>query len=289
MTNHDRRRFLRNTSIAAGVTLGITSATAAADQTQLGYVSTRGHFDCDGDLVADPESYETHGVPCFDRGCADELTIHVHGWKNKEDKDDAQEGFATVDDALDSAGYDGELVGWSWDSDCGWYSSKDNAWGNGRKLARFVRDYRHLHGDDPTVRITTHSLGARVGFSAAYHLADADVTWEAVRSVHHLGGAIPWDWPDQDRFQSGLIDAVGASYNYVNGDDSILGWGAYKWAEAGGNAVGRYGSENGGSCNFQDWDVTDWWDSSHGLGDYVGHCNDLIVADMNRVDEYDNC
>ena len=288
MMDANRRQFLLRTTATAGAALGIASGSATADHGPTGYVSTRDHFDCDGNALRDLDAYDTHDVPCFDRGCADELLVHVHGWKNK-DETDAFDAFENASEYLHAAGYDGDVIGWWWDSDCDWSTSKDNAWWNGKKLAHFVRDYRFLHGNDPTVRIMGHSLGVRVALSFAYYLEEHGVTWEAVRSMHLPGGAVPWDWPDHENLAAGLTDAVGATFNYFNEDDSVLGWGAYKWAEAGGYALGKYGSENGGTCNFHDHDVTDWWGSGHSFHDYISHCNGRIVADMHSVDEYDQC
>ena len=287
MTLH-RRRFLKQTGIAAGATLGVAASTASADGWSTGYVSTRGHFDCDGNHLEDPEAYDTHNVPAFDRAPEDELLIHIHGWKNKGEED-AQGAFDNAKTQLQNAGYDGEVIGWWWDSDCGWYTSKDIAWWNGLKVAQFIRDYRHLHGNDPTIRVMGHSLGVRVGLTIPYYFDEHGVTWEAVRSMHLLGGAAPHDWPDHENLEDGLEQAFGAVYNYYNEDDTILGWGAYKVAELGGRAVGKYGSENGGTCNFHDWDVTSWWGSGHDFTDYIQHCNDLVVTDMGRVDEYRDC
>ena len=288
MTEHNRRQFLKRTGIAAGISLGTTVGAVNADEWPTGYVSTRNHFDCDGNALEDMLAYETNDVPCFDTGCADELLVHVHGWKNKDDGD-AQNAFENADTYLSQAGYDGEVIGWWWDSDCGWSTSKDIAWWNGQKLAQFVRDYRFLHGNDPTVRIMGHSLGVRVALSMVYYLDDMGVTWEAVKSMHLPGGAVPWNWPDHENLEDGLINTIGATFNYFNEDDSTLGWGAYKWAEAGGYALGKYGSENGGTCNFHDWDVTSWWGSEHSFEAYISYCNNLIVQDMNRVDDFNNC
>lgn len=285
MTRINRRRLLQTT--AAGAALGIATTAATAEEWATGYVSTRDHFDCDGNALEEKDHYETNDVPCFDRGCVDDLLVHVHGWKNK-DEGDAKGAFENAKTHLHEGGYEGEVIGWWWDSDCSWETSKDIAWWNGKKLARFVRDYRHLHGNDPTVRIMGHSLGVRVALTAAYYFEDAGVEWEAVRSMHLLGGAVPNDWPDHENLQPGLRDAFGGTYNYVNQEDDVLGWYAYNWAEWN-DALGKHGSENGGTCNFHDWDVTDWWGNDHDFETYIEHCNDLVVEDMHRVDEYDEC
>ncbi|TYL40339.1 hypothetical protein CV102_01820 [Natronococcus pandeyae] len=157
MARINRRRFLQTTAV--GATLGTATTAATAEEWATGYVSTRDHFDCDGNALEEKDHYETNDVPCFDRGCEDDLLVHVHGWKNK-DEGDAKGAFENAEAHLHEGGYEGEVIGWWWDSDCSWETSKDIAWWNGKKLAQFVRDYRHLHGDDPTVRITKTSSPA---------------------------------------------------------------------------------------------------------------------------------
>ena len=287
MTRFNRRQFLKRTSLATGAAAGLATTGVSANDWPTGYVSTRDHFDCDGNALEPLDAYDTNDVPCFDRACEDEILIHVHGWKNK-DEGDAKGAFENADQYLADAGYSGEVIGWWWDSDCDWDTSKDIAWWNGKKLVQFIRDYRFLHGNDPTVRIMGHSLGVRVALTTPYYFEEEGVWWEAVRSMHLPGGAVPNTWPDHENLQPGLRNAFGATYNYVNQEDNILGWYAYNWAEWN-DALGKHGSAEGGTCNFQDWDVTGWWGSDHDFEAYIQHCNDLIVADMHRVDEYNEC
>ncbi|WP_257300007.1 DUF726 domain-containing protein [Haloarchaeobius sp. FL176] len=260
--NVSRRRFLGTAATAAAGTGLAVAATdeAAASADAYPRVTTRGHYDitwygsvylADGHTEWD---YDTVGdIPGLDSVAPDELLVHVHGWMNEPDS--AIEGFQTAESSYRDNGYDGAVIGFSWDSDSsvfGWWDSTEIAEENGKKLANFVDDYRQAN-PDTTIRLVCHSLGARVTLRCI-ELLNANGITDAVQSVSLLGGAADNDAVSTGgRYGPDLADAVGQVDNYWKDGDDVLNW-AYTTAEFD-SAVGEEGCEGTQPGNYQDHNV----------------------------------
>lgn len=260
--NVSRRRFLGTAATAAAGTGLAVAATdeAAASADAYPRVTTRGHYDitwygsvylADGHTEWD---YDTVGdIPGLDSAAPDELLVHVHGWMNEPDS--AIEGFQTAESSYRDNGYDGAVIGFSWDSDSsvfGWWDSTEIAEENGKKLANFVDDYRQAN-PDTTIRLVCHSLGARVTLRCI-ELLNANGITDAVQSVSLLGGAADNDAVSTGgRYGPDLADAVGQVDNYWKDGDDVLNW-AYTTAEFD-SAVGEEGCEGTHPGNYQDHNV----------------------------------
>ncbi|MDY6779330.1 MAG: alpha/beta hydrolase, partial [Halobacteria archaeon] len=142
-------------------------------------VTTRGHFDLDyedqpfenpkatdflplsliGEVKRtrlnpghDELDYGTRGeIPGFTSGCdesPDEIVVFVHGWL--ADEKGSLGRFSLMRHSLRKAGYEGPVIGFSWDTDHRSYNWKlgiEVAARNGPKLAQFVHDYRRKNPD----------------------------------------------------------------------------------------------------------------------------------------------
>ncbi|WP_440990135.1 DUF726 domain-containing protein [Haloarchaeobius baliensis] len=259
--NLSRRRFLgAGATAVAGTGLAVGAAGTAAAADTYPRVTTRGHYDItwygsvyltDGHTEWD---YDTAGdIPGLDSAAPDELLVHVHGWMNEPDS--AIEGFQTAETAYRNNGYDGAVIGFSWDSDSsvfGWWDSTEIAEENGKKLANFVNQYRTAN-PDTTIRLVCHSLGARVTLRCIEVLNANGIT-DAVQSVSLLGGAADNDAVSTGgRYGPDLAGAVGQVDNYWKSDDDVLNW-AYTTAEWD-SAVGEEGCEGTQPGNYQDHNV----------------------------------
>ncbi|WP_101297784.1 DUF726 domain-containing protein [Halegenticoccus soli] len=263
-----RRTFLKRTSIAAVGTLGAgaLAGRAAAGGSDGDYqapadyplISTRGHFDDDGDLTAGNTAYNYYGEgnwAKYTESYHGEVIIFVHGW-NLDDSTDADIDSAyTCELALENSGVDQFNVGYSWDSDNGgWGTGKEIARKNGPKLANWIATHND-NGGDP-VRIIAHSLGARVTCEALASLS----AWgrsNAVLSVSLLGGAVDDQEVAKEYAYGSDIEYAAYSFsNYYKTDDAVLDW-AYSTAEFD-TAVGEEGIQDGTTppYNYQEEDVT---------------------------------
>ncbi|MWG33341.1 alpha/beta hydrolase [Halomarina oriensis] len=297
-----RRSFVRRTgTVAVGVgLLGATNGTASA-QTVPPYVSTRGHFDDDATLTSGHGTfdYDTVGtVPGVDGACADDLLVFVHGWKKKggdsEAAQAARDKFAHAKATLEADGYDGTVVGYSWDNnkgggwDYGWGTSKDIATQNGSKLAQFLLDCKYDCGG--TVRVACHSLGAEVMFSALQALDGSsywnDRGWQ-VESAHVLGGAVNNERPtlEHGAGYDAVADQTRATFNYYSNDDSVLSW-VYNTIEFD-QALGETGTESGNTApgNYTDYDGTAQVGTDH--SGYLDSLTDEMVYHMDYVSYFD--
>lgn len=263
----DRRTFIRAvTTAAVGATgLGAASTSGAAFSGDDGdftgpadfpRATTRGHFDIswygeeyltDGHTARD---YDTVGT--LPSG-AKEVVIAVHGWLTS--KDDAPDNFATVSASLARNGYDVPVVGFSYDADTGvenWWPATDIAERNGPKLAQFLVDYAEQNPAS-TLRLTAHSLGARVVLEAAKSL----VSWgeeSILASITLLGGAADNDSVAlSGEYGDALESAVGQVDNFWKNGDDVLNW-AYSLGEADA-AVGADGCEGTPPSNYEDHNV----------------------------------
>ncbi|MFT4956895.1 MAG: hypothetical protein ACI9PP_000079 [Halobacteriales archaeon] len=141
----NRRQFCQGVAAigASAFAIGAVGASESSEPVP-GWVSTRGHFDVEWahDSLTDGHSetgYDIEGtIPGYEGASPDELAIMVHGWDH--DKQWAREDFHDTAVNLGKAGYEGELVGFSWDSkgeQYDWWAVNDIAERNGPELANF--------------------------------------------------------------------------------------------------------------------------------------------------------
>lgn len=272
-----RRKFLERTgtgSLGLVGTHALVGATAAADPPMF---DTRDNFDCEANLINGHSETCYHGDDwgVFD---LDEVALFVHGFDNSEE--DAIQKTTDAQYYLeDQGGYWGTVVGYSWDSDCGWGYANQIARKNGPKLGTLLYDLKS--NGVSTVRVITHSLGVEVALSALRYL-DGWFAWEdnyyEVDSVQFLGAAIDNEAPTDDRQANydGIYQETDSTYNYHSYNDGTLKWGytSASWDEA----LGRSGAE-GGSVppNYTDRDESDHVDC-HSC--YLEELYGLMIADM---------
>ncbi|WP_255167442.1 DUF726 domain-containing protein [Natrononativus amylolyticus] len=221
-------------------------------------VSTRGHFDTTwyGSVTLTDGNDETNfeyaggGIPGVHTAAEDELLVFVHGWNNNDEG-----ALCTFGDAAPTfvaEGYDQPVVGYTWDSDFGWYNATEIAERNGAKLAHFAYAYG-LENPDVSLRFVAHSLGARVVLMALRNLAHWD-RLEDVDSVSILGGAADDDSVSMEgTYGSDIAAAAGRVDNFWMEDDEVLNWayGAAEW----GNAIGNAGCDGTPPWNYTDHNV----------------------------------
>ncbi len=292
----NRRTLLKATGASlAGLgtltTLGTCGTTAYSDP----YITTRDHFDDDGNLTSGHTAYDygTSGnVPGVDTGCVDDMTVFIHGWDMNSSHSEAEQAaldkIAEANDELTAAGYRGTVVGMTWDNDkggcCdfGWSVSEDIAQANGYKLAQFLVDYKY-NCPNGVVRLASHSLGAQVLFNTI-RILDRSTWWNDhghdLTTIHPFAAATDNEVPtkeDMDTYDA-LTRQVEWTYNYYNEDDSVLKW-IYSVAEFD-QALGKSGAESGNTTptNYTDRDVTDRVGSDH--SNYLPTISPLIVSDM---------
>ena len=263
----ERRQFLRTAATAAIGIGGLGAATGSAaafsgddgditGPSDFPRVTTRGHFDIHwwyGDQLTDGHTaydYSTVGAIPENR---EEVLVAVHGWLTA--KDEAPDHFATVSTSLSDNGYDAPVIGFSYDSDTSttdWWPATDIAERNGPKLANFLASYASQN-PDTTIRLTAHSLGARVVLEAAKALSSWGYT-DVLASITLLGGAA-----DNDSVAVGgeygddIADAVGQVDNFWKSGDDVLNW-AYSTGEFD-SAVGEEGCEGTPPANYEDHNV----------------------------------
>ncbi|MCF2208380.1 alpha/beta hydrolase [Halobacterium salinarum] len=287
-----RRQFLTTaaTALSGASVFGVAPATAAS----VPCVSTRDHFDENGTLTPEntARSYDTTSdVPVVDTDCVSDLTVFVHGW-NKSGSDPEQRALdkiTTADTELTENGYDGAVVGYTWDSDkgdgldFGWDVAQGIAQRNGRKLAQFALDVKRSC-PETTLRFVSHSLGAQVAFSALRTLNDRSA-WDSldttIQTVHPLGAATDNDVPTKETGRA-TYDAIkaqtGSVYNYHNAADDVLQW-AYGTIEFD-DALGETGVESDDTppANYTDRDVESQVGDDH--SNYLNTVADDVLGDM---------
>ena len=263
-----RRGLLRGVGAASvgvvGVGLGSTTAAAGkgdeCEDPPLSFprVFTRGHFETtwygsvyitDGNTATNYD-YDGDPVPGVGGAAPDELLLHAHGWRN-----DYEGGICSTSQAGATYGLEGyahPAVGYQWDADRGWYNATEIAERNGAKLAAFVNSYKAQH-PGTTIRLSSHSLGARVVLSAVEHL-DAWGVYDAVESVVLLAGAADADAVAMEgQYGPSIERAAGHVENFwMNGDD-VLDY-AYSIGEWG-TAVGAAGCDGTPPANYTDHNV----------------------------------
>ncbi|AFK18514.1 alpha/beta hydrolase [Haloferax mediterranei ATCC 33500] len=287
-----RRRFLATTAAAlSGLTVFGAAPAAAAS---VPHVSTRDHFDNEANLTSGHTAHDygtTGDVPCIDTDSVSDLTVFVHGWdKNRDDPEQAAlDKIAKADTKLDEAGYDGAVVGYTWDSDkgegidYGWYEAQEIAQKNGRKLAQFALDVKRASPGTNT-RFVSHSLGAQVIFSTIRTLNNrndwTDLGYK-IETMHPLGAATDNEVPGKEESRAtyeAIRDQTGAVHNYHSAADDVLQW-AYNTFEFD-QALGETGIESGDTppTNYTDHDVESQVGDDH--FSYLDTLGDDIVRDM---------
>jgi pimeloyl-ACP methyl ester carboxylesterase len=216
---------------------------------EIAYASTRGHVD-DGELAPDHDAYDYSIVGEMPQG-ATEVMVVVHGLNNTEVKGVNRFGLAR--ESLSHNGYEGAVVGFSWDGATNWDPfgatgyriAKHNAVANGPKLARFLIDLQERN-PGASIRVIGYSMGARLAAEAVLALdtdpAFANSTFK-VASVHLVGAAIDNEQLQVGDLYGGAIERrVGTFFNYYSPSDSKLGK-YYPPLEAD-RAVGRHDLED---------------------------------------------
>lgn len=267
-----RRRTFITASASTAATIGVVgqlSGSAAAASVPM--VSTRDHFDDDGNLVSSHTPYDYSADDIFGSLADDDMTLMVHGWRSSPSE--AVEKAEKADTVLSDHGYDGTVVGYSWDSDkgggadLGWGEAKTIAHKNGKKLANVMNYMKE--SNDCDLHLITHSLGVQVAFYALMNLRNWD-GWQdndrQVQSVHFLGAAQHDDsvtplWGPY-RFDA-IQYETGITYNYHSQEDDILEWIFQNWEFE--EALGETGAEEGEPTpdNYFDVDVTTYVGDDH--------------------------
>lgn len=261
-----RRRLLRGAGVAAvglgGLAAGSTGALAGKGDDcenpryDFPRVSTRGHFETGSGVTLtdgnDEYNFDTAGdpIPGWHTDPAAELLVFVHGWDNSPEG--ALCTFVDAESTFRAEGYYQPFVGYTWDSDEGWYDATEIAERNGAKLAYFAYSYA-ANNPDVRVRFVAHSLGARVVLMALRNLAHWD-RLEDVDSVSILGGAADDDSVSMEGTYGGdIAAAAGRVDNFWMDDDEVLNWayGAAEW----GKAIGNAGCDGTPPWNYADHDV----------------------------------
>jgi hypothetical protein len=250
------------TAAAGGLTDGEgTKANAPADFPR---VSTRDHFDSDGNLINGESawSYDIEGSWPSSWG-DDTLTLLIHGFKSSDEDDNDIDSGYECQLALERNGYTGDTAVYTWDADrgdsadLGWSDGKTIAEQNGRKLANFTQWYTNTYNTD--VRWVAHSLGARVAIFALKSLTEDYGDSNAVKSVSLLGGAVEGDDVSLD---AGWFDSEYGQYieyaaeqcdNFYDDGDEVLEWiyETREWEDA----VGEKGCDGPEPANYTDYDV----------------------------------
>jgi hypothetical protein len=300
MININRRRFLEGSAAtAAGLTI-LGAGTAGAQRYGIPIVSTRGHFNDDGNLTAGhtQTGYDTTGdVPGVDTGCVDDLTVFIHGWHKSggDAEQNAKDKFLSAKNSLEGAGYTGTVIGYSWDNDVdsdswnyGWGTAQDVAQKNGVKLAQFAV-YLKYYCPNTTLRFVSHSLGAQVLLSSLRSL-DVSSWWDnhgyEVYSVHMLGAAQDNEAPTKEWMDTynAITNETTATFNYHSEEDDVLEW-IYNSYEVD-QALGETGYEDGNTPapNYVEYDATSQVGDDH--SNYLDTLGDEMVYHMNHVSYY---
>jgi esterase/lipase superfamily enzyme len=230
---------------------------------EIAYASTRNHVD-DGDLTTGHDAYDYEIVGELPRD-AKEIMVVVHGLNNTEVKGVNRFGLAR--ESLVHNGYDGVVVGFSWDGATNWDPfgatgyriAKHNAMANGTKLAQFVVD---LQAANPgaRIRLIGYSMGARLVAETVLALDSDDAFSNSrmkIASVHLVGAAIDNEQLQTDSLYGKAVEnRVERLFNYYSPVDNKLG--KYYTPLEGDKSVGRYDLEDASKRprNYFSHDVT---------------------------------
>lgn len=294
----DRRHFLKRSAVTTTGLAAIVGSAGTAAASDVPLISTRGHFDDDGDLKSGYGTfeYETSGdVPGVDTGCVSDLTVFIHGWnKNGDDPEQAaHDKISHARDQLTANGYDGTVVGYTWDNDVGdgadygWSEAQSAAQGNGPKLAQFAVDFKYAC-PNARIRFVSHSLGAQVLLSSLRSLNGSWFTDNGyeVYSTHLLGAAQDNEAPTQewDDTHDAVRDVTAGTFNYHSDADDVLQW-IYNSFEFD-QALGETGYEDGNTPapNYTEFDGTSQVGDNH--SGYLDNLSDEVVYHMEHVGYY---
>lgn len=278
----------------AGMTIGwvglvvfclMATATATAQgtderpsQADTPIVSTRGHFNTETRNLTEgtsPTSYQVLGqVPGLTGGtCPSRLITFVHGY----DKDEAgaAESFNIADESFADP-----VVGFSWDSETGFWLSPINFWDateiadrNGRKLAQFLVDYAG-HCPGTGLHLVGHSLGARMV------LRTVDVFDQqggpTVDTIQLIGAAVEDDVLERFDLIKPVEAKVGQFVNYFNRRDGTLRWALFGLLDI---PLGQQGINGEMPANYREVDVTCCVGTNHRTPFYL----DVAATLMNDV------
>ncbi len=198
---------------------------------EIAFGSTRGHF-TGGVLLEGHQatSYEQQGsLPGLGAPSAMDIFVAVHGLNNSQMK--AENRFALARESLQKNGYEGVVVGWSWDGSTNWdpfgatgyREAKKNAIGNGPKLAAFLRDLAKAN-PGASLRVIGYSMGARVVLEALKSLDCTPPATRVLTSAHLVGAAIDNEEVQTDeRYGSAIERQAGVFFNYFSPQDDKLG------------------------------------------------------------------
>jgi esterase/lipase superfamily enzyme len=205
----------------------------------------------------------------------DDTAVFVHGWLAGERA--ALGRMSMMRYNLKESGYDGNVVGFSWDSEdiaYKWKLGRRIAERNGPKLAQFIHDYVEETGSK--VRLLSNSLGARVVYEAVRSLHLSGVH-DAVDSLSTLGAAIDSDSVKVDgRYGKAVRESVGEAHNYWIRHDGILNQ-QYRLIEFT-EALGGTGAQGETPDNYHDHQVSYVPDHYSFYRPGKG-CIDQVVAD----------
>lgn len=243
----DRRQFCRAAGTAlAGLGLGLaadkaTASGAAARDTGGvdGLVSTRGHYaehddaaeltdghtSSDYDIEGTIPGYTTDDSP-------EEIVVGVHG---VIDSSDAESKFDEVATNLRGAGYEGPVVGFTYDSASSFWDAVTSAWSetdtkreiarrNRRKLGAFLREYAR-RSPETTVHLVGHSGGGFVTLETVKFLHDEG--WEGrLDSVILLAAAVDDETAALGgRYGPALEARAREVDSFHDPDDWVMTWG----------------------------------------------------------------
>ncbi len=221
----------------------------------LSIISTRGHLRAgEVNIGHNPYDYSIHGIiPGMTPGtdAPDDLLVIIHGFNN--DVMNASDTFGLARDSLTSAGYEGALVGYSWDANTqvdpiamtGFHEGRLHTIGNGPKLARFVVDYK-ARWPNTRIHIMGYSMGCRLAVEVLWAF-DQDPALRStpflVDSVHLVGASIDDEEIQTDqRYGTAIENRAGILITYFSREDNILG--TLYMLKEGSRALGLAGIEN---------------------------------------------
>lgn len=299
--NANRRQFLKQSAVATVGATSLLGASGTAAAYDVPLISTRGHCSDDGSLKSGVSqyAYDTNGlVPGIDTGCVSDLTVFIHGWDKKSSSSDAEQAarnkIQQAENELTANGYDGTVVGYTWDNDVGggvdygWGEAQTAAQNNGLKLAQFAVDLKY-YCPNVNLRFASHSLGAQVLLSS---LRSLDVTgwWNDrnynVYSTHLLGAAQDNEFVTQEEMATynAISNQVIGQFNYHNHEDDVLQF-VYNTIEFD-QALGETGYEDGNTPapNHNELDVTSQVGDDH--SGYLDNVSDEVVYHMEHVSSY---
>lgn len=212
---------------------------------EIPHVSTRGQFDDGRRLARKPGSFDIVGeVPGLANGiaCDEAVIIVVHGFNNSPQK--ALNRFGVARQGLVANGFDGTVIGFSWDADTqldpfsatGYHEAKAHTEGNGPLLAKLIENLKRAC---PGIRVGVigYSMGARLALESLRHLENS------VDAVYLVGAAIDNEEVELDeRYGDAIRNRSVRTLNFYSPNDSKLG-SFYKVKEAD-RALGKHDVEH---------------------------------------------